>query len=131
MRTRSASSPHQGDFASVLASLEGETRDFFRPVAGVGGLWTKSCGEVYDAATIASAYAEHQPAVAEHRPDIPDFAEIAAEIAAARDAAELHRLRRVMARAAHPDRVPSERRAEAERLMARVNAAIDEALACT
>lgn len=129
MRTRSASSPLRGDFASVLASLEGETREFVRPVAGVGRLWAKTCGDVYDAATIASAYAEHQPAVAAHRPDLPDFAEIAAEIAAARDAAELHRLRRAMASAAHPDRVPCESRAEAERLMARVNAAIDEALA--
>ena len=58
----------------------------------------------------------------------PIFGEVAAEIAAARGAAELHRLRRALALAAHPDRVPTEDRAEAERLMARVNAAIDDAL---
>lgn len=129
MRTRSAFSPLEGDFASVLASLEGEAHDFFRPVAGVERLWAKSDGEVYDAATIASAYAEHQPVTLDQK--IPDFDEIAAEIAAAPGAAELHRLRRALALAAHPDRVPTQRRAEAELLMARVNAAIDEALART
>jgi hypothetical protein len=130
MRTRSASSPVPSDFASVLASLNGEARDFhFRPVAGVERLWAKSCGESYDPASIASAYAEHQPERATLPQEIPDFGNIAAEIAAAPSAAELHRLRRALALATHPDRVPVENRAEAERLMARVNAAIDEALA--
>ncbi|MCW2274979.1 hypothetical protein GJ654_10565 [Rhodoblastus acidophilus] len=83
----------------------------------------------YDAATIASAYAEHQPEIATITHKIPDFGEIAADIVAARSAEELYRLRRALALAAHPDRVPTDARADAERLMARVNAAIDEALA--
>jgi hypothetical protein len=91
-------------------------------------LWSAVSGEGFGAATIASAYAEHQSGVAAGARKLPAFGEIAAEIAAARSAAELQRLRRALALAAHPDRVAVEDRAEAERLMARVNAAIDDAL---
>jgi len=134
MRTRSAfpsadGVSASGDFASVLASLgANEARAFYRPVAGLDRLWTQGCGEGRDAAAIAGAYAEQQRDAAPSARKRLDFGEIAARIAAAGNADELHRLRRAVALATHPDRVPVEGRAEAERLMARVNAAIDDAL---
>jgi hypothetical protein len=44
------------------------------------------------------------------------------------DADELRRLRRQCALLAHPDRAPDLNRAEAEKFMAEINAAIDEAI---
>jgi len=132
MRTRSAFPPPAGDFTTILAALdEGEARDILRPVAGVGRLWTGRSDQGFGAAAIANAYAEHQPAPPALTRRIPDFGEVAAAIASARGADDLNRLRRALAFAAHPDRVPVESRAEAEGLMARVNAAIDDALART
>ncbi|MBB4199344.1 hypothetical protein CCR94_05800 [Rhodoblastus sphagnicola] len=139
MRSRSAFSRPDGDFASILASLDEDAKsDFFRPIVGVARLWPDAAERRCPATGIASAYAEQQPepgAPAREIPDrhipgfqIPGFTEISQRISAARGAAELHRLRRALALAAHPDRVPPEDRAEAERLMARVNAAIDRAL---
>jgi hypothetical protein len=105
-------------------------------VAGVERLWSES-GEpaVYCAEPVESLYAENQEpdrsaaSVATEAPVAakPVFAEISAEIAAA-DLEHLRRLRRRCALAAHPDRVAPNQRADAERLMALVNAAIDGAI---
>jgi hypothetical protein len=112
-----------------LASLEeGGDRDPFPPVAGVERFWPGLREAGWGNAGVETAYAEHQPARAPSRANIPDFGEVAARIAAARGPGELHRLRRAIALAVHPDRVPAESRPDAERMMARVNAAIDAAL---
>jgi hypothetical protein len=132
---RSAFSRPDREFASILDSLEtGALCDFFQPVAGVERLWPGEPGaESLGAAAVANRYEENQADGAPAPPwtpdwRIPDFSEVAAEIAGMRSADRLRALRRALALAAHPDRVPVDARAEAERLMAKANAAIDAAL---
>jgi hypothetical protein len=131
MRPRSAFSRPDGDFASILASLDASANnDFVRPVAGVERLWSAAPhARQLPPEAIETFYAEHLPEPgAPTGPELPDFEHIAGLISAARSANELHRLRRALALAAHPDRVSAESRAGAERLMAKINAAIDRAL---
>lgn len=128
MRERSAFSYPEDDFASILDALAPSGRQAsFHRVAGVERLWLDIEAASQRQTEIEGRYAEQQTTPRPTEPRIPDFEEIAARIAAARGAGELHRLRRTLALAAHPDRVAPALRAEAERLMARVNAAIDEA----
>ena len=149
MRPRPAAPSRQSAFETILSELdEPGGADFFRPVAGVERLWTESGDSgVYRAAPVENFYAENQepdrrparvapeellatkqiPATEAPMADKPDFARIATEIAAA-DLDQLRHLRRRCALAAHPDRVAPNQRADAERLMALVNASIDNAM---
>ncbi|PPQ38615.1 hypothetical protein SAMN06265338_106215 [Rhodoblastus acidophilus] len=128
MLARSAFSYPEDDFATILDALAPSRKEaFFHRVAGVERLWLDVGPANCRQTEIEGRYAEQQTALRLAQAGIPTFEEIAARIAAARSAAELHRLRRTLALAAHPDRVAAEIRADAERLMARVNAAIDEA----
>jgi hypothetical protein len=151
---RSAVSRPGHDFASILDQLEQDALGgLFRPVSGLERFWPDGAGaEQLGPAAVESRYAENLDEAARTRararnvlePDpgpeapnpglgvegfqMPDFKKIAAEIARSRSPAQLRALRRTLALATHPDRVPAESRTQAEVVMAKVNAAIDSAL---
>lgn len=99
--------------------------------------WTEPApAPIFQAEAVAALYAENQPP-SETAPSAPlrqdfDLAARAEQIRRAlhkkHDADELRRLRRQCALLAHPDRAPDPDRAEAEKFMAEINAAIDDAL---
>jgi hypothetical protein len=99
--------------------------------------WTEPAPTpIFRAEAVAALYEENQPP-GEMAPSAPrqqdfDLAARAEQIRRAldkqHDAEELRRLRRQCALLAHPDRAPDLNRAEAEKFMAEINAAIDEAL---
>jgi hypothetical protein len=134
MRPRSAASSPRNDFETILSALDGGADpEFYRPVAGMERLWPSGeAAELFRTPAIEGVYADNQQT--ERATPVPsqdetaDFAKMSAQIAAAGNVGQLRNLRRAFALAAHPDRVPPQRRAEAERLMAKVNAAIDSAM---
>jgi hypothetical protein len=136
MRPRSAAPSRRSDFETILSALDGGAEpEFHRPVAGMERLWPGAEPEaLFRTAAIEGVYADNQESERENpkpsQGEIADFDRMSAQIAAAGNADQLRRLRRAFAFAAHPDRVPPDRRAEAERLMAKVNAAIDSAMTC-
>jgi hypothetical protein len=99
--------------------------------------WTEPApASIFRAEAVAALYEENQPP-SEMAPSAPlrqdfDLAAHAERIRRAldkkHDADELRRLRRQCALLAHPDRAPDLNRAEAEKFMAEINAAIDEAI---
>jgi hypothetical protein len=99
--------------------------------------WTEPApAPIFRAEAIAALYEENQPP-SELAPAAPlrqdfDLAARAEQIRRAldkkHDAEALRRLRRQCALLAHPDRAPDLNRAEAEKFMAEINAAIDEAI---
>lgn len=101
-------------------------------LAGAERLWPRAAppprGDIYRDGPIELFYAEHQDAAPPPAPAKLDFESIAAEIGRA-DPAQLRRLRRHCALLSHPDRAAPEARSEAEAFLARVNAAIDSAIA--
>jgi hypothetical protein len=68
------------------------------------------------------------PPKAQTPPVEAHFASIRKELRSARGVDDLRRLRRACARLVHPDRLPADERAAAERFMAEINAAIDRAI---
>jgi hypothetical protein len=132
----------QSPFELLLDELESDES----PPTGAGvfigaeRLWPRASGPIggpyFRVGAIESLYAEGQsvlePAALPEKPATPrlkaSLREIETELAAAKDVAELHRLRRRCALAAHPDRVGPLERPLAEKLMSEVNAAIDRAI---
>ncbi len=109
-------------------------------LAGAERLWPRACspiaGVYFPGCAVERLYAESQnppdAAATAEKPKPPNLKmrvlQIEAELATAKDLAELRRLRRRCALAAHPDLVRPPERAQAEKLMSEVNAAIDRAI---
>jgi hypothetical protein len=129
VRYRSAAFARPVRFEDVLAEIEHFEAE--RPPARPSGPFLAQAGRAAEACAAAqNLYADEQAqsAAQTNQPARLNLPDLAAELSRCGASADLRRLRRRCALAAHPDRVAAPDRARAEKWLAEANASIDRAL---